>query len=128
MGTKRKAAPSGNGNPMCLSQDKDKQILGQYQTTYLAFHSSPKTMLQVSNETGIRRANICRYVAKIKQVFFGSFLVIFIVIWLAQYCVFRIKINRIKAKVSQHDYSLTNVWLRYILTSRYRCFSLVSIL
>lgn len=37
---------------------------GQLQTVYNAFAQRPKTMLQVSFETGILRANICRYVAE----------------------------------------------------------------
>ena len=32
-----------------------------------AFSGAPKTMLQVSIETGILRANICRYVAEMKK-------------------------------------------------------------
>ncbi len=39
----------------------------QYQTTAAAFYSHPKTMLQVAAETGIRRANICRYVTTLRK-------------------------------------------------------------
>lgn len=34
------------------------------QLVFWAFSERPKTMLEVSVETGVRRANICRYVAK----------------------------------------------------------------
>ena len=36
----------------------------QEKRVFKAFHSHPKTMLMVSVETGILRANICRYVAE----------------------------------------------------------------
>ena len=62
MGTKRKAAPSGNGNPYSIGvHSKDSQTLPQLQTVRLCFSTRPKTMLEVSAETGIRRANVCRY-------------------------------------------------------------------
>ena len=42
------------------TESKDNQIY----IVYKAFQTeTPKTMLQVSKETGIERANICRYVA-----------------------------------------------------------------
>lgn len=44
-------------------QGKYKKITGQMNKVFNAFYSSPKTMLMVSIETGILRANICRYVA-----------------------------------------------------------------
>lgn len=50
---------SGNG--------KDKKISGQERKTFQAFYSQPKTMLMVSVETGIERANICRYVATLRK-------------------------------------------------------------
>ena len=34
----------------------------QMQLVYVAFHGKPKTMLEVSRETKIERANVCRYV------------------------------------------------------------------
>jgi hypothetical protein len=46
---------------------KDTHFLNQYQIVYKAFKCHPKTMLQVSIETGILRANICRYVADMKD-------------------------------------------------------------
>lgn len=45
---------------------KDKHFEAQKETVYLAF-SHPKTMLQVSVETGILRANICRYVRQLED-------------------------------------------------------------
>ncbi len=48
-------------------QHKDSNFLAQTQRVNKAFFEKPKTMLQVSFETGIFRANICRYVAQWKQ-------------------------------------------------------------
>lgn len=45
-------------------QGKDKHYKGQMFRVFTALHRQPKTMLMVSFETGILRANICRYVAK----------------------------------------------------------------
>ena len=68
MGTKRKAAPSGNGNPCSNSKhSKGSQTLSQLQTVRLCCSTRPKTMLEVSAETGIRRANVCRYVGKLRM-------------------------------------------------------------
>lgn len=61
----KQKAPQVGGNPiLCPSQGKDKDFRSQYQITYLAFRGTPKTMLQVSIESGILRANICRYIAE----------------------------------------------------------------
>ena len=48
-------------------QGKYKKKFNQLQIVYRAFYSQPKTMLMVSFETGILRANICRYVAKMRK-------------------------------------------------------------
>ena len=40
---------------------------GQIKRTLQAFSSEPKTMLQVSIETNILRANVCRYVAMFRK-------------------------------------------------------------
>lgn len=48
-------------------QGKDKHFKAQMKRVYKAFSETPKTMLQVSNETNVRRANICRYVGKWKK-------------------------------------------------------------
>ncbi len=46
----------------------NKEFYNQMAKTYKAFHSNtPKTMLQVSIETGILRANLCRYVSKFRK-------------------------------------------------------------
>jgi len=45
---------------------EDKDFGQQEQEAFLAF-DSPKTMLQVSVETGILRANHCRYLARWKK-------------------------------------------------------------
>lgn len=44
-------------------QGKDKQFGAQMKRVFAAFKHKPATMLMVSIETGILRANICRYVA-----------------------------------------------------------------
>lgn len=45
-------------------QDKDKHFQAQKQRVFEAFYRHSKTMLMVSVETDILRANICRYVAQ----------------------------------------------------------------
>jgi len=54
------------------SNDKRSGQQGQYKGTqkqrvFKAFYEYPKTMLMVSVETGILRANICRYVAEMRK-------------------------------------------------------------
>ena len=44
-------------------QCEDNHFKAQMKRVFIAFYSHPKTMLMVSVETGILRANICRYVA-----------------------------------------------------------------
>lgn len=53
--------------PMNLDNDKDSDLRTQYKIAYQSFREQPKTMLDVSLETGILRANICRYVADMKN-------------------------------------------------------------
>ncbi|QIY83035.1 hypothetical protein HER18_05540 [Chryseobacterium sp. NEB161] len=48
-------------------QGKDKKISGQMTKVFNAFSTQPKTMKMVSRQTGIDRANICRYVAEWKE-------------------------------------------------------------
>ena len=43
---------------------QDTHFEAQMKIVFQAFYNSPKTMLMVSFETGILRANICRYVAE----------------------------------------------------------------
>lgn len=45
-------------------QSKDKHFQGQMKRVFAALYRQPKTMLMVSIETGVLRANICRYVAE----------------------------------------------------------------
>lgn len=45
-------------------QAKDKHFQAQMKRVYLALFKEPKTMLMVADETGVLRANICRYIAK----------------------------------------------------------------
>ena len=49
------------------TQSKDNYFVSQYKTVYQSFQERPKTMLEVSIETGILRANICRYVATMEE-------------------------------------------------------------
>jgi hypothetical protein len=45
-------------------QGKDTKFQVQTQRVFAALYRQPKTMLMVSIETGILRANICRYIAE----------------------------------------------------------------
>jgi hypothetical protein len=49
------------------TQCKDTHFVSQYKTVYQSFSERPKTMLEVSNETGILRANICRYISEMEK-------------------------------------------------------------
>jgi len=51
-------------NSLKIRQIKDKHFEAQMKRVFAAFERNPSTMLMVSIETGILRANICRYVAK----------------------------------------------------------------
>jgi len=44
-----------------------KYFANQYTTVKKAFAKSPATMLMIAHQTGIERANICRYVATMKR-------------------------------------------------------------
>lgn len=59
------------GNPKTAHSlnlhDKDNEFRSQYQTVFQSFKDRPKTMLDVSLETGILRANVCRYVADMED-------------------------------------------------------------
>ncbi len=50
-------------NSLHKRQSKDKHFEVQMKRVFAAFKRKPSTMLMVSIETGILRANICRYVA-----------------------------------------------------------------
>jgi hypothetical protein len=47
--------------------DKDTHFVSQYKTVYQSFKERPKTMLEVFIETGILRANVCRYIAEMEE-------------------------------------------------------------
>lgn len=51
-------------NSLHRRQGKDKHFEVQMKRVFAAFKRKPSTMLMVSIETGILRANICRYVAE----------------------------------------------------------------
>lgn len=51
-------------NSLHKRQGKDKHFEVQMNRVFAAFKRQPSTMLMVSIETGILRANICRYVAE----------------------------------------------------------------
>lgn len=52
---------------LCKSYNKDKHFQAQKQRVFTAIYRQPKTMLMVSIETGILRANLCRYFAEWKK-------------------------------------------------------------
>lgn len=55
-------------NSLHNRQGKDKHFEVQMKRVFAAFKRKPSTMLMVSIETGILRANICRYVAKWQKI------------------------------------------------------------
>jgi len=73
MGATKKAMPKdtaiisnyrSTGEGFTTTQRYDKKVSkGQVFRVFESLKDRPKTMLMVSNETGIERANICRYVA-----------------------------------------------------------------
>ena len=55
-------------NNLCGNGYSKDSKLSEYQQVYRAFFSDkPKNALQVSIETGIRRANITRYIGRMKR-------------------------------------------------------------
>ncbi len=48
-------------------QGKNSNFSGQIEQTFRSFFKAPKTMLMVSKETNIERANLCRYCAKFRK-------------------------------------------------------------
>lgn len=61
----KKESPSLIGQGKSLdSAIKDNHFQAQMIRVFEAFNRKPSTMLMISIETGILRANICRYVAK----------------------------------------------------------------
>lgn len=72
----KKESPAGKQGQSEV-QVKDKDFKAQMQIVYQSFFERPKTMLDVSLETGILRANICWYAkewrktGKIKEIYKG---------------------------------------------------------
>lgn len=64
MRQKKKATEAA---PINFNGSKDTDSIAQYQVVYQSFMEKPKTMLDVFLETGILRANICRYVADMED-------------------------------------------------------------
>lgn len=64
---KKKAAPRQKDNGNAKRHYKSSHFQAQMKRVFAAFNRQPKTMLMVSIETGIRRSNITRYVAKWKK-------------------------------------------------------------
>lgn len=62
----KKNAPTGRAQQAKVFTGKDN-YKSQYDKVLQAF-STPKTMLMVSKETGIERANICRYVQRAIEI------------------------------------------------------------
>ena len=60
----KKAAEAAQ-SPVYIGKDSNSR--SQYKIVYQSFKERPKTMLDVSLETGILRANICRYVADMED-------------------------------------------------------------
>lgn len=54
-------------NPQHKRQPKDSHYKAQMKKVFKAFYEQPKTMLMVDRETGVNRANICRYVAMMRK-------------------------------------------------------------
>lgn len=63
---KRKKAASTTTHSLNF-HDKGNEFRAQNQIVYQSFKEHPKTMFDVSLETGILRANICRYVADMED-------------------------------------------------------------
>jgi len=63
--TKTKS-PAGQRQGLDDYNGKDSPFESQYQIVRTSFGKSPKTMLMVAVETGILRANICRFVGMMK--------------------------------------------------------------
>ena len=66
MNENKKALETGANLPK-NDEGKDNHFVSQYQTVYQSFKERPKTMLEASLETGILRANICRYIAEMED-------------------------------------------------------------
>lgn len=58
---------NGVKKPFGKGQAQDTKIPGQFKRVYLLLWKEPKTMLMVASELGIYRANVCRYVGKLRE-------------------------------------------------------------
>ena len=75
MGAKKKATEAAHRiNISCINsltgsvcKDRENESINQEKLVYLSLKEQPKTMLQVSKELGIYRANICRYVHNLRK-------------------------------------------------------------
>jgi hypothetical protein len=67
MGNKKSPTGQGKGIESGIRQDKGNKFSRQLQIVVTAFELQPSTMLEVSVSTGILRANICRYVAALRN-------------------------------------------------------------
>ncbi len=65
MDIRKKVASSTTNSPK--DKGKDIDFRTQYQIVYQSFLERPKTMLDVFLQTGVLRANICRYVADMED-------------------------------------------------------------
>ena len=79
-------------NSLLSGQAKDKELQAQMVRVYSVLFKEPKTMLMVSIETGILRANICRYIAK----------------WRESKCIDVAKVDRCKITKHEANYYTTN--------------------
>ena len=60
-------SPTPDRQGLSETQCKDNHFVSQYKIVYQSFKECPKTMLMASIETGILRANICRYIATMEE-------------------------------------------------------------
>lgn len=72
METKKKATEAARKTAVfatdeMLYKDSDNQSHYQEKLVFISLREQPKTMLQVSKELGIYRANICRYVHNFRK-------------------------------------------------------------
>lgn len=48
-------------------QNKDNHFGRQLKIVFQSFYSEPKTMLMADKDSGVNRANICRYISTLKK-------------------------------------------------------------
>ncbi len=84
--------PTGVVKSFGKGHRQDKQFQAQMEKVFASLYRQPKTMLMVSTETGIFRANICRYVSK----------------WRKRNCVDIVKKDRCQISKHRASYLTTN--------------------